>query len=46
MKLGANPGMKLVVFSSLSKASWYFAQSYMAGRVGVPVVVVADSEAE
>ncbi|TFK81529.1 hypothetical protein K466DRAFT_604429 [Polyporus arcularius HHB13444] len=46
VKLGVNPGMKLVVFSLLSKASWYFVQCYMAGKVGVPVVVVPDSDAE
>ncbi|KAL7285416.1 hypothetical protein ACG7TL_000512 [Trametes sanguinea] len=42
LMLGTRPGMKLVRFRSIKKASWYFVQEYMAGRVGVPVVVVAD----
>lgn len=36
--LGTRPGMKLVVFKSLSRAAWYFVQQYMARKVGVPVV--------
>ncbi|KAJ2962746.1 hypothetical protein NUW54_g14314 [Trametes sanguinea] len=42
LMLGTSPGMKLVRFRSVKKASWYFVQEYMAGHVGVPVVVVAD----
>ncbi|KAI9069793.1 hypothetical protein FKP32DRAFT_1671081 [Trametes sanguinea] len=38
--LGTKPGMKMVRFSSLSRASWYFVQEYMAGHVGVPVLTM------
>ncbi|KAH9845985.1 hypothetical protein C2E23DRAFT_745134 [Lenzites betulinus] len=37
-KLGVNPGMKIVRFDSLSRASWYFAQEFMANRVGTPIL--------
>ncbi|KAI0710972.1 hypothetical protein C8Q76DRAFT_694929 [Earliella scabrosa] len=40
--LGTSPGMKIVVFESLSRASLYFVQQYMAGNVGVPLLVVQD----
>ncbi|KAI0323654.1 hypothetical protein GY45DRAFT_1217293, partial [Cubamyces sp. BRFM 1775] len=36
--LGTKPGIKLVLFKSLSRAAWYFVQQYMAGHVGVPVL--------
>lgn len=42
IKLGTSPGMKLVRFESRSVAGMYFAQEYMAGRVGVPVAVLQD----
>ncbi|KAI0730521.1 hypothetical protein C8Q76DRAFT_792676 [Earliella scabrosa] len=42
LKIGTSPGMKLVVFQSLSHASWYFVKQFMAGQVGVPVLVVND----
>ncbi|OJT12472.1 hypothetical protein TRAPUB_10980 [Trametes pubescens] len=42
VKLGTSPGMKLTRFTSRSVAGWYFTQQYMAGQVGVPVVVVED----
>ncbi|KAI9068211.1 hypothetical protein FKP32DRAFT_1562202 [Trametes sanguinea] len=44
--LGTNPGMKLVRFHSYKKASWYFVQEYMAGRVGVPTIVSESSHNE
>ncbi len=44
MMLGTNPGMKLVRFHSLKKASWYFVQEYMARNVGVPLVVIDDED--
>ncbi|KAI9061402.1 hypothetical protein FKP32DRAFT_1576053 [Trametes sanguinea] len=44
--LGTNPGMKLVRFHSYKKASWYFAQEYMAGRVGVPTIISESSDNE
>ncbi len=34
--------MKLVVFSSVKKATLYFTQQYMAGNVGVPIVSAGD----
>ena len=36
-------GLKIVFFESLSRAAWYFVKEYMAGRVGVPLVVWEDS---
>ena len=36
--LGSRPGVKLVRFTSLTHASWYFVQEYMEGHVGVPVL--------
>ncbi|CDO73957.1 hypothetical protein BN946_scf185043.g5 [Trametes cinnabarina] len=43
-KLGTRPGIKIVRFHSLSHASWYFTQEYMAHRVGVPVLVSPTEE--
>ncbi|KAI9068675.1 hypothetical protein FKP32DRAFT_1608771 [Trametes sanguinea] len=43
-KLGTRPGIKIVRFHSLSRASWYFTQEYMAHRVGVPVLVSPSEE--
>ncbi|KAL7279946.1 hypothetical protein ACG7TL_006357 [Trametes sanguinea] len=43
LMLGTSPGMKLVRFHSRKKALWYFVQEYMAGRVGIPVVVLDDN---
>lgn len=37
--LGSRPGIKLVLFTSLSRAAWYFVQQYMAKKVGVPILV-------
>ncbi|KAI9062817.1 hypothetical protein FKP32DRAFT_1676737 [Trametes sanguinea] len=42
LMLGTSPGMKIVRFHSRKGAAWYFVQEYMAGRVGIPVVVVDD----
>ncbi|KAI9069584.1 hypothetical protein FKP32DRAFT_1671250 [Trametes sanguinea] len=42
LMVGTSPGMKIVRFRSRKKAAWYFVQEYMAGRVGIPVVVVND----
>ncbi|KAH9885132.1 hypothetical protein C8Q73DRAFT_660296, partial [Cubamyces lactineus] len=42
--LGTKPGIKLVLFKSLSRAAWYFVQQYMAGHVGVPVLTLANEE--
>ncbi|KAI9056572.1 hypothetical protein FKP32DRAFT_1682506 [Trametes sanguinea] len=42
LMVGTSPGMKIVKFRSKKAAAWYFVQEYMAGRVGIPVVVVDD----
>lgn len=44
LRLGTNPGMKIVRFHSQKKAASYFVLEYMAGHVGVPVVMLEGSE--
>ncbi|KAJ8457597.1 hypothetical protein ONZ51_g11434 [Trametes cubensis] len=41
---GSRPGMKIIPFKSLSRASWYFVQQYMKSHVGVPIVDISDEE--
>ncbi|KAH9846590.1 hypothetical protein C2E23DRAFT_863884 [Lenzites betulinus] len=44
LNAGWNPGMKIVAFTSLSQAAWYFVQKYMQQKVGVPVIEVFSDD--